>query len=185
MIDAIALAVENAHHFIANFQGNSQFGAGGLRRAYIAGIDGHIRRVDQLFGRSRRARDALLDGKSDVLAGVPPNLRPDAKLPRLRIEQENGRHFASRNGRGRSPGFAATLRPDRTSRARPGRLHIRRQCQAFQGIRSLKAANTRFRKYPAFREKRLALESTPSSGGADQPVGYQAKPEVDHHAQVC
>lgn len=41
-----------------------------------------------------------------------------------------------------------------------------------------------FRKYPAFREKRLCPKLTPSSDGSDEHVDHEAKAKVNQHAQV-
>ena len=123
VIEAVALAVEHAHDFIAHHERNGQLRARGLRRADVARVLAHVGGVDWPLLQDRGAGDALMLSQANlVLAGIPADLRADAQLLRLLVEQQDGDVRQMKISRARWPGFSATPRPNQRWRAPPGPL---------------------------------------------------------------
>ena len=124
MIEAVALAVEHADHFVAHHKRNRQLRACGLRGTDVARVLGDVRRVDRALLQNRCAGDAVVMAETNfVFAGVPADLRADAEAARHPCRAEGWPRWADENSRGQSPGCAATPRPGQRWKARPGRLH--------------------------------------------------------------
>src|SRR5579871_6207639 len=91
VIDMVALTIEHSDHFVANHQRNSEFRTGGLRGTDVTWILAHVGSIDRLLFRYRGPGDSLVGSEADlVLAGIPTDLRANAKLLGLLVEQEDG-----------------------------------------------------------------------------------------------
>jgi hypothetical protein len=85
------LTVEDPYNLFAHHQRYGQFRARRLRRADVARILAHVRSVDRLFLQDRCAGDPFVASKNSlVLARIPADLRTDAQLLGILVEQEDG-----------------------------------------------------------------------------------------------
>ncbi len=89
MVHAVALAIEHAHDFIPNHQGDGELRMRGLGRAEIARILCDVGRINGLFLESGGSGYTLARSPPNlVLPFVPADLRANVQLLRLLVEQQ-------------------------------------------------------------------------------------------------
>src|ERR1700739_1972967 len=187
VIDTVALTIEDPHDFIAHHERNCQFRARSLCGTNVAWVLAYVGGIYRLLLQDRCAGDSLMALQTNrILAGIPADLRTNAQLPGLLVEQQD-RHVpqlkeVASDGedslqhlvqiKGGEHGLA---RVKQDCEFRHGRSNCTNEDSGYQGSES-----NPFRGDAIKQSARLL----PLSHSADQPVDDHAKEEIQKGAQV-